>query len=90
MITKLVGFKSSDGKLHTTIEEAQRAELDILLESPLSTDSILRNKDKIIDILTMKSNSLPRARRVNGGTKKRKSTPPSDALPFPPENKEAS
>jgi len=33
---------------------------------------ILDKKDKIIDILTMTSSSKPKARAVNGGTKKRK------------------
>lgn len=32
---------------------------------------ILKNSTKIIDILTMKPNSLPKARKINGGTKKR-------------------
>lgn len=35
------------------------------------TQDILDKKDQFIDILTMKPNSLPKARKINGGTKKR-------------------
>lgn len=63
-----------------TLEDAQRHELILLMTTMVGatqpivsnvTDYILSNKVKILDILTTTQNSKPRARRINGGTKKR-------------------
>lgn len=85
MITKIAAYKSSDGTAHSTLEEAQRYEIESIFETHPSPDKgrgewdreeiakrILESSGHVIDILTMKPNSLPRARSVNGGTKKRK------------------
>jgi hypothetical protein len=82
-----MGYTSSDGSIHDSLERAQHAELTILLKVPLENPSpsgggatfsmsviseILKHREQIIDILTTKPNSLPKARKINGGTKKRK------------------
>lgn len=81
MIQKATGYTSSDGLFCSTLEQAQQHELIALAvksepgihpdEAPSVADFLLAEKDKIIDILTMKPNSLPKARKINGGTKKR-------------------
>lgn len=85
MITKANGYQSSDGAFHKTLEDAQKSELKTLFfttdrgentdDDPWLVDEIaneiLKSSNKIIDILTMKPNSLPKARKINGGTKKR-------------------
>lgn len=79
MITNTKAFLTSDNKTHATLEDAQRHELDTLWDEnekaqPTQTVAVwlLANKDKIVDILTTTAASKPRARKVNGGTKKRK------------------
>ncbi len=66
-------YKSSDGKCHASLEQAQIAELEILIPTwePSSSvaDGIVANKDAILGILTLKESSLPKARGV---AKKRK------------------
>lgn len=75
MIQFTKSYKTSDGQVFGTIEDAQYHELQTTLG--LSNDSnniigvIMKNKDVIIDILTTTPNSKPKARSVNGGTKKR-------------------
>lgn len=62
-----------------TIEEAQVHEMDLLLSKMevvtpnISTVSqfILNNKKNFVDILTTNTNSKPKARLINGGSKKR-------------------
>lgn len=83
MIQKIQAYKSSDGTAHPTLEEAQHYELERVIEGSMNgqgelgktpaniAGTILKESDKIIDILTMKPNSLPKARKINGGTKKR-------------------
>lgn len=65
---------TSDGKGFQTLEEAKRHELSTLLNvEPVAViDAIIKNADKVVDILTTTENSRSKARRVNGGTKKRK------------------
>lgn len=79
MITKTQAFQTSDNKTHASLEAAQKHEIVMLLGEHLGTnagDKIIANKDKLLDILTTKSTSKPRARKVNGGTKKRTPTTP--------------
>lgn len=77
MIEKCTSFKTSDGEIHASIEKAQNHVLERILMSKGVSDSagitstILENKDEIIDCLTMTASSKPKARKVNGGTKKR-------------------
>lgn len=82
MITKTTGYQSSDGMIHGSIAAAQKAELKLLFgkhstivksepESDHLADVLLKESDKLIDILTMTSKSKPRARKINGGTKTR-------------------
>lgn len=81
-------FKASDGNAYFTIQEAQGAELEQLFRTlPAAIDAadlsaevasfVVENSDKIVDILTTTESSRPKARKANGGTKKRqsKSTP---------------
>lgn len=77
MITKIMSFQTSDGEIHASIEKAQNHVLEKILMSKGTADSakiasiILENKDEVIDCLTMTASSKPKARKVNGGTKKR-------------------
>ena len=76
----------ANGKTFASLEEAQQAEIEALFldqgDNIISADGIalliLANADKIIDVLTTTESSRPAARRVNGGTKKRK--PKTEAL----------
>lgn len=48
-------------------------------EKPLSApelaavvaDELITNKDRVVDVLTTSANSKPKARKINGGTKRR-------------------
>ena len=80
MIEKISAYKSSDGKMFGTIEEIQKHELGLLFKpedfagAPVVdqvAQSIMRHKDRIMDILTTTSRSKPKARSINGGTRKR-------------------
>lgn len=77
MITRISAFTASDGKTVATIEEAQIHELTILLGdvSGMNREDlakmILREKDKIIDVLTTTTKSKTRERSINGGKKSR-------------------
>ena len=83
MITKVNAYQSSDGTAHSSLEEAQKHEIRKLLAEKLGweedrehvkqvTDAIMENSEAIVDILTTTPSSKPKARKVNGGTKKRK------------------
>jgi hypothetical protein len=87
MIRFTRSFQTTDGMMHATLEDAQRHELGLLImkcEPGLSQNTpvgdavfqvrntILDNKDVVVDILTTTSKSKPKARTINGGTKKRK------------------
>jgi hypothetical protein len=71
-----------------TLEDAQRFELKAsLISSSFSPDQsfdilnwLFKNKDFVVDILTTTKNSKPSARKINGGTKKRKITVPDVPL----------
>lgn len=83
MITKTCGYQSSDGMIHGSLVEAQKAELVILFKEndPATPDApwdlneiadwLVRHQQQAVDILTMKPSSKPRARKINGGTKAR-------------------
>jgi len=80
MIQKATSFKTDDGQMFNTIEEAQKHSLELLLAPALKTvpetnreiaDAILSLREKVIDCLTMKPSSKPSARKINGGTRKR-------------------
>ena len=99
MITKLTGYQSSDGTVHGSLTGAKAAEIKILFHDqyketgienrPWTVDEIasfiVGREDRILDILTMKSSSKPRARKINGGTKTRapKVKPRHEAEQFP-------
>lgn len=71
------------GKCFGTLGEAQVEEiLKIMLDGDPTkktereiADLLVAKKDAVIDILTTTDTSRPRARRVNGGSKKRKPAP---------------
>jgi hypothetical protein len=94
MISKILAFTDSEGKAHGTLEAAQKAELIIIFgeEIPSCIDVatfVLKHKDKIVDILTTKPNSLTKARKVNGGTKTRTVKPKrheAEQFPLPIED----
>ena len=86
MIEFTKSYKTSDGQVFGTIEEAQHHELSALFEKhPILTQTglppepmhnwiagmVLDNSELVVDILTTKPSSKPKARKVNGGTKKR-------------------
>jgi len=90
MIEFTKSYKTADGQVFATIEEAKRHELILALKqinvppaSNLPYDDIatlvLTVQDEIVDILTMSPNSKPKARKINGGTKKRNKTVITDA-----------
>lgn len=91
MITKVSAYQSSDGTAHSSLEEAQRAELKTLLKEEAGFEeglaladvvqAIISNAETIVDILTTTPTSKPKARKVNGGTKKR--TPKATTEPLP-------
>lgn len=79
MIEKTTSFKTSDGAIHATVELAQRHELEqFLVKSGVANEglekdiasNIIEQKDHIVDILTMKASSHPKARKANGATRK--------------------
>jgi hypothetical protein len=87
MINRITAFADSKGNTYGTLDAAQRAEIKLLMTGNsvgIAADSVsedriaewvLTNKDKIVDILTTKPNSLTKARKVNGGTKTRTPKP---------------
>jgi hypothetical protein len=83
MIERTNSFKVGE-KSFLTLLEAQKYEIQQLLDkqqlvapglTPVKAidiaEWILNNKVAILDILTMTPNSKPKARRINGGTKRR-------------------
>lgn len=77
MIEKTAAYKTSDGSTHLTLEQAQVHELDLLITEKCSDrleklpSVLVQCSDRVIDILSTTPTSKPRARRINGGTKKR-------------------
>ena len=85
MIQFTKSYKTNDGQIFGTIEEAQAHEIAVVFEFlPLAdareiASAVLKNKTILIDILTTTPNSKPKARSVNGGSKKRKKMIITDA-----------
>lgn len=79
MIERTQSYKCSDGTIVATLAEAQETELTILFNESFSDGSmsvacakaVLKNAPAVLDILTTTPTSKPKARKVNGGTKKR-------------------
>jgi hypothetical protein len=83
MIEKVSGFKVGE-QFFPTIVSAQLAELMSIVPRE-TAEVILANAEKIVDILTMKPSSLPKARKINGGRKQRKAkTEAPAAIPSTP------
>ena len=73
MIEKCQAYKIGE-ETFGTLREAQYAALKYVLSLVEGQDpigSLLENSAQVIDILTTTASSKPRARKVNGGTKKR-------------------
>jgi len=84
MITKINAYQSGDGTAHSSLEEAQRHEIRILLKDEVKNDPsafyeviIVKNRERIMDILSTTATSKVRARKVNGAVRKRKPTAPA-------------
>lgn len=73
MITRTHGFTVGD-QMFASLEEAQLCELTALLDKA-AAEHVLKNKDKVLDILTTTSTSKAKARGINGGRKKRAANP---------------
>lgn len=86
MIERTSAFKVGE-KTFATLTEAQARELGSLLfdedsgnaDSAAICNRILAHAEKVIDILSTKPTSKVRARKLNGGTKKR--TPRTEPAP---------
>jgi hypothetical protein len=86
MIEFARSYKTADGQLHATIEAAQQHEVAAMLaankdhtiteaESKSLAELIMRSRERLMDIFTTTDSSRPKARKINGGTRKRKSAP---------------
>ena len=84
MIQKVHAYQTTDGQHWPTIELAQAHELKLVtgIETDVGNDTsvlvntisaIVKNKEKVMDILTMKKTSRPKARKIN---KKKEETAP--------------
>lgn len=72
MITKITAFRATDGQTFETIEEVKLHELSTLMDATPISDIpkfLVKHAEKVMDILTTKSNSKTAARKINGGTK---------------------
>ena len=83
MIEFTKSYKTQDGQVFGSIEEAQIHELSSVVGSIVCSTAtgpnskeiakhLLKNKDILIDVLTTTPNSKPKARSSHGGTKNRK------------------
>lgn len=82
MIEKTTAYKAGE-QFFPCIEDAQKHEIaEVLLDltpgderetAIRAAEIIIKNRDKILDILTMTPASRPHARKINGGSKKRAS-----------------
>lgn len=89
MIQFTKSYKTSDGQVFGSIEDAQLHEIAAIFScfnhelapeiAPDIAKVILEKKAFLIDILTTTPNSKPKARSTNGGTKTRKKTVVTDA-----------
>ena len=75
MIEKTSAFKVA-GQSFLTLRDAQLYSLEGMGLGALKANEVapwlIENKDEVIDILTTTSKSLPKARKIHGGTKNRK------------------
>jgi hypothetical protein len=77
MIEFTKSYKTADGQVFGSIEDAQAHEIEnIFTKNPFSTAKeaaaiVLKNKTVLIDVLTTTPNSKPKARATHGGTKQR-------------------
>lgn len=77
MIEFTKSYKTADGQVFGSIEDAQVHEIEtIFSKNPFSTAKeaaaiVLKNKTVLIDVLTTTPNSKPKARATHGGTKAR-------------------
>lgn len=76
MITRCAAFATSDQQTFAELDAAIGHELALIFDdepgSAKAVETILKNRDKIVDLLTTTATSKSRARKVNGGTKKRR------------------
>jgi hypothetical protein len=85
MIEFTKSYKTADGQVFGSIEDAQMHEVEVLFEkNPFETPKdaasiVIKNKTVLIDILTTTPNSKPKARATHGGTKSRKKSVITDA-----------
>lgn len=102
MIEFTKSYKTTDGRVFGTIEEAQTHEIEELLNKSITNRGgseswskmnlndwatlLIESKESLINILTTTPNSKPKARRVNGGTKKRKVVISDVVTPTSPTN----
>jgi hypothetical protein len=80
MITKttVTEYGTADGKSFKLLSQAQAHDLKTILEiNDATAEAILDNRAQIVDILTTTETSKPRARKVNGGTKTKKTPTPA-------------
>lgn len=84
-------------KVFATLEEAQAASLLEIFEhiligdakatinaqhlNPLIAEVLIKERERVIDILSTTASSKPRARKINGGRKKRQSCVGEPATP---------
>lgn len=87
MIERTQSYKVGD-KFYPTLQAAQEAEIAAILGSVGCNHAagyssgdvaviIVANAPKVIDILSTKANSRPKARRANGATRKPRNSKPS-------------
>ncbi len=85
MIEFTKSYKTADGQVFASIEDAQTHEIEDLFEknsfeTPAEVAKVvLKNKTILVDILTTTPTSKPKARTTHGGTKNRKKTVITDA-----------
>lgn len=83
MIEFTKSYKVGD-QVFATLTEAQAHELGILSASSKDVAQFItfmvQNPEKVIDILSTTTSSRPKARKANGGTKKRKVIRSADVI----------
>jgi hypothetical protein len=85
IMSKVTRFTAGDGSEHNSLEEAQVRDLTVMLSdelaekhptlanlTPVFVQAILAQSKRVVDVLTTRLGSIPRARSVNGGKKVRK------------------
>lgn len=86
MIAKTSAYKTSDDKTFENLQCAQEHELELLLRNagpivhedlPTICARIVAESARVLDILSTRANSRPKARTVNGATRKKR-TPRTD------------